>query len=213
MDPNNPVVLLCAQGMRAEAEGRAAEAEALFRQAWDAATDDYDACVAAHYLARHQKRPEDVLHWNQVCLDRADAVGDERVRGFYPSLHLNLAKAHEQLGAADLAHEHYRRAAATIEDAAAGPYADGIRFAVAEGLRATGTRAAPASAELAELATKLCARAELTTLALLLPAYLGDLGTDEDRTRLLTALHMVHASRSLPEDELALLRGAIAALG
>jgi hypothetical protein len=44
----------------------------------------------------------------------------------------------------------------------------------------------------------------------LLPPYLGDLGTPEDHTRLLTALHMVHASRSLSDDEQALLRTAIA---
>ena len=52
MDPNNPVVQLCAQGMRAESEGRNTDARALFQQAWETATDDYGACVAAHYIAR-----------------------------------------------------------------------------------------------------------------------------------------------------------------
>src|SRR5215470_5632474 len=98
MDPGNPVIALCAQGMRAEGEGRDAEARALFLQAWEAATDDYEACVAAHYLARQQDTPQESLHWNRECLQRADRVGDERVRGFYPSLHLSLARAHEKLG-------------------------------------------------------------------------------------------------------------------
>lgn len=53
-DPENVVVRLCAQGMQAEAEGRDAQARDLFLQAWEAAEDDYDACIAAHYLARHQ---------------------------------------------------------------------------------------------------------------------------------------------------------------
>ncbi|MFD8491764.1 hypothetical protein [Amycolatopsis sp. NPDC059657] len=210
MEPGNPVVLLCGQGMQAEAEGRADDAHALFQQAWDAAADDYDACVAAHYLARHQKTPQDTLHWNQECLRRADLVGDERVSGFYPSLHLNMARAHEELGERAESHAHYRQAADRIQDTPAGPYQDGIRFAVAKGLRATG-EPAPDGA-LAELLAKLCARADLTALGLLLPSYLGDLGTAEDHAKLLTAVHMVHASRSLPEDEQALLRQAIAEL-
>ncbi|MFI0785470.1 hypothetical protein ACH4Q6_07735 [Streptomyces lydicus] len=86
VDPELPVVRLCVEGMQAEAEGRAEAALELFQRAWDTATDDYEACIAAHYLARHQKSPEDTLRWNQECLDRADRVGDERVRGFYPSL-------------------------------------------------------------------------------------------------------------------------------
>ncbi|GIH22734.1 hypothetical protein Aph01nite_10440 [Acrocarpospora phusangensis] len=206
MDPTNPVIQLCAQGMQAEVEGRGSDAADLFRQAWDKAGDDYEACIAAHYLARHQSTPEDILRWNQECLDRADRVGDERVRGFYPSLHLNLARAHQDLGASGKAREHYLSAAECIGDAAEGPYRDGIRFAVADGLRTRPSEADP----LAELLDRLCARAALTTLGLLLPPYLGDLGTGEDRTRLLTALHMVHAGRTLPEGEQALLQDAIA---
>lgn len=46
MDPNNPVVKLCAAGMEAAGEGRLADAAALFMQAWDTAQDDYEAGVA-----------------------------------------------------------------------------------------------------------------------------------------------------------------------
>jgi len=204
MDPNNPVVRLVGQGMQAETQGRAADARALFRQAWEVAADDYEACVAAHYVARHQETPEDVLRWNTLCLERADGVGDDRVRGFYPSLHLNLARAHADLGAEDRAHEHYRLAAECIEDAPIGPYRDGIRYAVAAGL---GSRSS--SASLADLLGKLSARADLTALGLLLPAYLGDLGTMEDRMALLAAARMVHAGRSLPDDEQTVLGQAI----
>lgn len=61
--------------MRAESESRNDDARALFTQAWQAAKDDYDACVAAHFLARHQESPQDTLHWNQEALIRANAVG------------------------------------------------------------------------------------------------------------------------------------------
>ncbi|MEE1756523.1 tetratricopeptide repeat protein [Streptomyces sp. SP18CS02] len=213
MNPDNPVVRLCARGMRAEADGRADDAHALFRQAWEAAGDDYEACVAAHYLARHQPTPEETLRWNQECLDRADRVGDDRVKGFYPSLHLNLGRAHRDLGRPDRAREHFARAAALVDALPPGPYGDWTRFAVGEGLRATGAAAPrPGDADLTGLLERLCARADLKALALILPAHLADLGTDEDRTRLSTALHMVHAARFLPEDEQATLSRVIGTL-
>lgn len=59
---------------------------------------------------------------------------------------------------------------------------------------------------------RLCDQRDLKALALLLPAYLGDLGTDEDKVRLLTAAGMPHASRSLPEDEQRMVQDVIAAV-
>lgn len=206
MDPDDPVVRLCVQGMAAEAEGRADDARARFRQAWDTATDDYGKCVAAHYLARHQPTPEETLRWNQECLDRADAVGDDRVRGFYASLHVNMGSAYRTLGEADRAREHYVRAAAHIGDVPPGAYADWTRFGIADGLRTTRT-----SESLAALVERLCARGELRALGVILPPYLGDLGTAEDRERLVTTLRMVHAARWLADEEQQALGAVIAA--
>lgn len=115
MDPENPIVKLCVEGMKAECAGRHDVARALFVRAWDARTDDWEACIAAHYLARHQPTPEDSLRWNHEALDRANAVADERVRAFYPSLYLNLGHAHEQLGNMDEARRFYDLAAAAAE--------------------------------------------------------------------------------------------------
>jgi hypothetical protein len=81
VDPDNPVVKLCAQGMQAESEGRHDNARRLFEQAWTEHAADYDACIAAHYLARHQRTPQESLRRDQVALRHADRVGDERVRG------------------------------------------------------------------------------------------------------------------------------------
>ncbi|MEU9606585.1 hypothetical protein [Streptomyces sp. NPDC048057] len=222
MDPQHPVVALCAEGMRAEAAGAAEQAHDLFRRAWETAeaadpVDDHAACIAAHYLARHQPTPRDALHWNLVCLERADRVGDERVSGFYPSLHLNLGAAYRELDEPDRAREHFARAAERLDDlpcACRGPYAQWIRIAVAEGLRWSGAvRERPAEPLVAQLLAGFCARGDLKALGLVLPAYLTDLGGEDDRVRLVTALHQVHASRWLPADASDDVGRVVAALG
>ncbi|MFL4490847.1 hypothetical protein ACJ6WD_06245 [Streptomyces sp. VTCC 41912] len=216
MDPELPVVRLCVTGMQAEAEGRTAAARELFQQAWDGARDDYEACIAAHYLARHQRSPAETLRWNQECLDRADLVGDERVQGFYPSLYVNMATAYRELGRLACAHRYFVLAADRAADAPEGQYGDWNRFAIAEGLRDTAAAAAAeGDAEAArrgrvdvgvegpvrELLARWCERGELKALGLTLPAYLGYLGTAGDRVRLRSALHRVHAARWLPDEE------------
>ncbi len=110
MDPNNPVVRLCIEGTRAEYLGRKAEAAALYRQAWEAVQDDFEACIAAHYVARFETDPLEVLRWNLEALARADAVGDARVNDFYPSLYLNLGHAYELLGNLGEARRYYQLA-------------------------------------------------------------------------------------------------------
>ncbi|MFI0258824.1 hypothetical protein ACH4OW_07270 [Streptomyces sp. NPDC017056] len=205
--------------MEAEARGESEEARRLFQLAWDGAVDDYEACIAAHYLVRHQTTPEATLRWNQECLDRADRVGDERVRGFYASLYVNMGRAHRELGDGAAAYAYYARAAERVRGVPEGDYGVWNRFAIVEGLRETAPSAAGdaqgsrgVAMLLAGLLAKLCARAELKALGLILPAYLGDLGSAEDRERLRTTLHMVHAARWLPAEEQAVLGEAIAAL-
>jgi hypothetical protein len=111
MDLNNPVIQLCLAGTQAEFEGRLDAARAFYWRAWEAARDDYDACVAAHYVARLQPDPEVTLHWNQEALARAEIGGDERVRSFYPSLYLNLGHSYEALGHKAEAQKYYALAA------------------------------------------------------------------------------------------------------
>jgi tetratricopeptide (TPR) repeat protein len=111
MELDNPVVKLCLEGTRAEFDGRIEDACAFYAQAWQMAQDDYDMCVAAHYMARHQENPRDVLRWNQEALKHADALGDERVHNFYPSLYVNMGHAYEKLGNQDEADRYYQLAA------------------------------------------------------------------------------------------------------
>jgi hypothetical protein len=111
MDLDNPVIQLCLAGIRAEFEGRLDAARSAYRQAWDVVQDDYEACVAAHYVARLQPDPAVALYWNQVALARAEAVADERARSFYPSLYLNLGQSYAALGNETAAQQYYALAA------------------------------------------------------------------------------------------------------
>jgi hypothetical protein len=111
MDNENPVVRLCVAVTQAEFAGRLDEARRLAWLAWQAATDDYEACIAAHYVARYQDTDEGALHWNQEALENAQAVKDGRVEAFYPSLYLNLGRAYENIGDEAAAQGYYALAA------------------------------------------------------------------------------------------------------
>jgi hypothetical protein len=124
----NPVVQLCAQGMMTGDP-------ALFEQAWAARQDDFDACVAAHYLGRHQPDPEAALEWNARALEHASATEIERVRSFFPSLHLNLAKSYEDVGDPQAAARHYELAAETAGELPDDGYSAMIRRGAASGRR------------------------------------------------------------------------------
>lgn len=91
-DLDNPVVQLCAAGM--QADGEPAKALQLFEQAWAARRDDFDASVAAHFVARHQATPHATLEWNERALAHAEALTDNRAAALLPSLCLNLAESY-----------------------------------------------------------------------------------------------------------------------
>lgn len=135
IDPNNPVVKLCAEGIAAEMAGRIAEAAALYQQAWQARTDDYEACIVAHYVARVQTTPQESLRWNQEALRHADAADRDKVQAFYPSLYLNVGKAHENLGGSAEAKKFYELAAEGAANLPEGKLTDMVRRGAAEGLR------------------------------------------------------------------------------
>ncbi len=109
MDTQPAAVQLCLAGTRAEFEKRYEDAWALYRQAWQTAGDDYEACVAAHYMARSD--PAQALQWNQEALRRADLVRDGRADEFYPSLYLNLGQSYERCGDTAKAQHYYGLAA------------------------------------------------------------------------------------------------------
>jgi len=95
--PFNNVVKLCLQGMSMEEQGKPEEAVKLFLQGWDAATNDLEKFLAAHYIARHQKIVSDKLKWLETALAHALKINDDTVKSAFPALYLNIAKCYEEL--------------------------------------------------------------------------------------------------------------------
>ncbi len=131
IDAADPVVRLCAAGMEAEGAGDVDGARALFLEAWETATTDYQGCIAAHYRARTCVEPAEALMWNERCLALANAVGDESVAGFYPSAYLNIGRSLELLGRFDAAEAAYQEAEAVFDALGDDRYGDMVRNAVA----------------------------------------------------------------------------------
>lgn len=133
MNPENAVIKLCVAGMQAERDGETAEARHLCQQALEIARDHFEQCIAAHYVARHQLTPQDTLHWNEEALRHADAITDDRVQSFYPSLYLNLGHSHEVLGHEIEAKRFYDLAAAHAEQLPDDRYGNMVRHGVSQG--------------------------------------------------------------------------------
>jgi hypothetical protein len=115
--------------------GAAADLVALWDEIGGPAADPLHAVSLAHFLADLQDDPAAELEWDQRALRAADGLTDERakryhaalaVRGFAPSLHLNLAADHVKL-----ARRHLDRAEAALPDLPPGGYGDMIRGGVA----------------------------------------------------------------------------------
>ena len=128
IDTTNPVVALCAEGMALE--GTPDEARRLFERAWAARRDDYDAAIAAHFLARHQATPADTLHWNALAVRHAEAVPEHRADGFLASLDLNLADAQANVGDTAASAESVRRAAGHLSLLPPGGYRDFVAMGI-----------------------------------------------------------------------------------
>jgi hypothetical protein len=67
------------------------------------------------------------LEWNVESLRRAEAVADERVTAFFPSIYSNLGYSFLRLGRRDEARAAYEEAARRFSVLSDGPYGDQIR--------------------------------------------------------------------------------------
>jgi tetratricopeptide (TPR) repeat protein len=134
MDPNDPVVKLCAEGKEQESRGNNETAAELFQQAWKRASGDFERCIAAHYVARHQATAELALDWNQKAMDHAQRVTDGSVNEFFASLYLNLGKSHEDLGNLTDARRNYECAAAKLQAISDSAYREIIQDGIERGL-------------------------------------------------------------------------------
>jgi tetratricopeptide (TPR) repeat protein len=136
MDRIGAAITLGRQGDRASARARLA-------QIWTEISvggDAFHRCVLAHYLADLYDEPREELAWDLRALEAAGSLTDERVqehhaslriRGFYPSLHLNLADVYRRLGEPAKAREHLEEAVRRVDALGDDAYGDGVRAALA----------------------------------------------------------------------------------
>ncbi|WP_225839076.1 hypothetical protein [Streptomyces sp. NK08204] len=126
------VVMLHHGGDREEARRR-------FLELWAEIGEDGDPlhrCTLAHYLADTQDEPGDELAWDLRALSAAQELADGRggdplsVRGFFPSLHLNLAADYAKLGRTDAARSHLHRARRASNALPDDGYGNGVRAAM-----------------------------------------------------------------------------------
>ena len=135
IDGDSEVARLCAAGMNVD--GDPAAAHALFMQAWESRRDNYEASIAAHFVARHQPSPQQSLLWNQLAVDHAEAVQDARAQSLFASLYLNLGESLRVLGQFPEAQAAAARGLSCLEFLPA----DGYRDFVEGGLRRLEKRA------------------------------------------------------------------------
>jgi ClpX C4-type zinc finger len=102
--------------------------------------DPLHRVTLAHYMADLQDDPSDELEWDLRALTAADSLSDDRaqryhaslsVRGFYASLHLNLADDYAKLGRIGPAREQLERAEQAEADLPADGYGNLIRSGIA----------------------------------------------------------------------------------
>ncbi|RCV49034.1 hypothetical protein [Marinitenerispora sediminis] len=142
MTDEDPTMRRIADAITLHREGDAEGARQRLAEIWVDISPDGDAfhrCVLAHYMADLQDDPRNELAWDIRALAAADASTDERVkqyhasldlRGFYPSLHVNLADDYHRLGEEAKAREHLRQAQANAHMLRDDAYGDGIRSAM-----------------------------------------------------------------------------------
>ena len=141
MDLANPVVALCARGM--EVEGTPDEALRLFEQAWAIRSNDFEAAVAAHFLARHQSTDAATLHWNALAVQHAESDSEGRSGELLASLYLNLGDSHARLGQTVPARDAARRAAEHLGTLPPGGYRDFVAMGIERLTHRLGTAQEP----------------------------------------------------------------------
>ncbi|WP_461082080.1 hypothetical protein [Streptomyces deserti] len=130
------------EAMALQHAGDADGARRRFAEIWAEIAPDGDPfhrCVLAHYMADLQSDPRDELAWDLKALEAAASVTDDRVRqhhaslairGFHPSLHLNLAADYRKLGDDDSARAHLGQAQQYVDALGDDGYGQGIRSAL-----------------------------------------------------------------------------------
>ncbi|MCR6490409.1 hypothetical protein M8542_47155 [Amycolatopsis sp. OK19-0408] len=129
-------------GLRQHIGGDRAGAHATFTALWaeiGADGDPLHRVALAHHMADVCDDPAEELEWDLRALAAADSLTDSRaqeyhsslaVRGFYPSLHLNLGEDYRKLGDLAAAREQLALAREKLGALCEDDYAAGIRAAL-----------------------------------------------------------------------------------
>jgi hypothetical protein len=129
-------------GLRQHIGGDRAGAYATFTALWASVGPDGDPLhrvALAHHTADVCDDPAEELEWDLRALAAADSLTDSRaqeyhsslaVRGFYPSLHLNLGEDYRKLGDLAAAREQLTLARSRLDALCDDDYAAGIRLAL-----------------------------------------------------------------------------------
>ncbi len=133
-----PLTARIREGNQLREEGRIEEARELFLSVWDEANESHDlyhACAVAHQLGVLDPTPFDKkLHWHLESLRLADAM-EEVPEHWYTSMYLSAAYAYFHLGKLGEAEAAYQRAAASLVHGDRSEYAQGVKDAIARGLK------------------------------------------------------------------------------
>lgn len=139
MTAADPTMATVAAAVELGRGGQRAEARTRLAALWEAVGPGGDPLLRvtiAHFLADLQDDVRAELAWDERALSAVQALtGDRaaqqhaglRVRGFLPSLHLDIADCHRRLGAPEAARRHVARAEADIDVLADDDYGRLIR--------------------------------------------------------------------------------------
>jgi tetratricopeptide (TPR) repeat protein len=136
-DTANPVIKLLAEGMNFEGEGKKEEAIKCFHKAWNTSLTDFEKCISAHYIARHQNTVIEKLEWDEKALNIALTINEEEIKGLLPSLYLNIAKCHEDLNNYLNANKNYKLALSYLQYLSNDGYGKMICAGIRNGLQRT----------------------------------------------------------------------------
>ncbi|MBM7459997.1 hypothetical protein ACIBED_06890 [Rhodococcus coprophilus] len=136
--PADPTMTAITDAVTLARAGRTSDARASLEELWGEVGpggDPLHRCTLAHYLADLYDSAEASLEWDLRALAAADELDDQRVqehhaslhiRGFYPSLHLNLADDYRRLGDFDSAAGHLTAARSYSDALTADGYGAGV---------------------------------------------------------------------------------------
>ena len=122
-----------------------------------------------------------------------------------------MGESYETVGELEQAGNFYQKAAESNEYLPAGKYTDMIRSGIGAALKRVG-KADRADERIETLINAWCDRKELRPLSMILPAYVGSLGTENDHNKLLSSFSYLSATRCLVAGDQKMVEDIIASL-